>query len=104
MVGSIDDVHVPFVSVSDIMAMALEVVVSQYFENHKCAKSSCSSIIIFHKIAINFHTESTSDLVLLNSNAGRISCDFDTMIFLVLDWYRLFFVRSTYFVTNQPKI
>ena len=50
MSGSIDNVHVPFVSVSDIMAMALEVVVSQYFENHKCAKSSCSLIIIFHKI------------------------------------------------------
>ena len=47
MVGSIDDVHVPFVSVSDIMAMALEVVVSQYFEKHKCAKLSCSSIIFF---------------------------------------------------------
>ena len=53
MVGSIDDVHVPFVSVSDIMAMALEVVVSQYFENHKCAKSSCSSIINFHKIDLD---------------------------------------------------
>ena len=52
MVGSIDDVHVPFVSVSDIMAMALEVVVSQYFENHKCAKSSCSSIIICQKIVL----------------------------------------------------
>ena len=53
MVGSIDDVHVPFVSVSDIMAMALEVVVSQYFENHKCAKSTFSWIINFHKIALN---------------------------------------------------
>ena len=55
MVGSIDDVHVPFVSVSDIMAMALEVVVSQYFENHKCAKSTCSSIINFHKIDLNMY-------------------------------------------------